>query len=232
MDIEGLGESLVLQLHRQGLAKDPADLYALDAATLAGLERMGKKSAANVMAQIDRSRRAGLHRLLYALGIPQVGARAAEILATRYGTLDEVAAAPEEEVAALHEIGPVAADSLKRFFARPASADLVRRLRERGVSLARAAASGGGPVLRDLLRGKIAVLTGELPGMTRTEATALLKSLGARVGSSVSSKTDVVVAGEKAGSKLARARELGVEVLDADGFRALLREAGHREPGA
>ncbi|MFN7975289.1 MAG: NAD-dependent DNA ligase LigA [Acidobacteriota bacterium] len=230
MDIEGLGDSLALQLLRGGIVKDVSDLYALDEPTLANLERMGKKSAANLLAQIDRSRTAPLHRLVFALGIRHVGTRAAEILAESFDSLDALAVASAADLERIHEIGPIVAASIASFFAEPHNRALLDRLRARGVAPTKDAIAGPSEKLAPLLAGKAVVLTGEL-AMDREEATRHLKAMGARVTGSVSKKTDLVVAGGKAGSKLAKAQELGVKVLDETAFLELLVKA-RAESGA
>lgn len=233
MDIEGLGPALIEQLVERGLVTDVAALYDLDAATLAGLERMGDKSAANLVAQLEASRSRPLHRLLFALGIRHVGERAAKLLACEFGSLDALLAGVLEATAddaagrltAIREIGPETAASVAFFLRSHAGRELIERLRERGLrfdeSRERPSGSGGA------LAGKTVVLTGTLPTMTRDEATSRLEAAGARVASSVSRRTDFVVAGADAGSKLAKAQQLGIAVLDEAGMVALLegREA-------
>ena len=209
MDIEGLGEKLVAQLVAKGMVKDAADLYSLRAEDLAGLERMAEKSAQNLIDAIEASRRRPLQRFLNALGIRNVGERIAEILAQRFSTLDALTGAPEEELRSVEEIGPNTASALRSWFSHPRHRELVEKLRGSGVNFLDASGPAGtGP-----LSGKTAVLTGTLPGITREEATARLEAAGAKVSASVSKKTDYVVAGEESGSKLERARALGVRVV-------------------
>ena len=230
MDIEGMGEALMTQLVEARLISDPADLYELTAANLEGLERMGKKSASNVVAEIEKSKSAPLERLVFALGIPQVGSRAAELLADAFGGMEALMAADAASIEAIHELGPAAAEAVVGFFASPQNRRMCERLRACGVAWQRTPDAGSAP-LTAVLRGKIVVLTGELQSMTRADAGAILKRLGARVTSSVSAKTDLVVAGAKAGTKLARAQELGIEVLDETGLRELLARAGAKLGG-
>jgi DNA ligase (NAD+) len=226
MDVQGLGEALVDQLLAGGRVRDVADLYSLDLDTLAGLERMGRKSAANVLAQIEASRSRPLHRLLYALGIRHVGDRAAKVLAGELGHAEAVADAAEEDLTQVPEIGPKTARSVRVFFDQPDNRDLLARLAAAGVntvalpeeSAARAAPAGP-------WAGKTVVLTGSLSGLTREQARARLEALGAKVVGTVSNKTDFLVAGEAAGSKLDKARELGVRVLTPDEFDALTQES-------
>ena len=219
MDIQGLGEALVDQLIARGLVKDVADVYALDAQTLAGLERMGKKSAANLMAEIETSKSRPLHRVLYALGMRHVGERAARVLARRFGTMAALADAPLDVLVDVHEVGPKTAASVRSFFDAPEHRDLVRRLAEAAVGMEAEQATA---VAGTALAGKTVVLTGSLPSMSREQAKSLIESHGGRVASSVSKKTDLVVAGEEAGGKLDKARELGVPVIGAEEFARLL----------
>jgi DNA ligase (NAD+) len=222
MEIDGLGAAVVDQLVDRELVRDFADLYRLDAAALAGLERLGERSAGNLVAAIDASRRRPPANLLFALGIRHVGAYAARALARAYGSIDALAAAGEEELAAVEGVGPVIAAAVRRYFARPETVRLLGRLREAGVSLAAetAPAAGGSP-----LAGLTFVLTGTLAGMTRDEARRRIEERGGRVAGSVSARTDFVVAGEDPGTKLDRARELGVRVLDEKGLSDLLAQA-------
>ncbi len=228
MDIEGLGPALIEQLVGRGLVSDVAGLYDLDAGTLAGLERMGQKSAGNLVAQLEASRGRPLHRLLFALGIRHVGERAAKLLAREFGTLDALIAAvrtPTSEDAAarltaIREIGPETAASVAHFLRSHAGTELVERLRARGLRLDESA--GRAAASTAVLAGRTVVLTGTLPTMTRDEATSRLEAAGARVASSVSRKTDFVIAGADAGSKLAKAQELGIRILDEAGMLALL----------
>jgi DNA ligase (NAD+) len=223
MDIQGLGEALVDQLAERELARDVSDLYRLREEQLAELERMGAKSAANLVGQIEQSKRRPLHRLLFGLGIRHVGDRAAKILAERLGSLEALAAATPEELEALDEIGPKTAAAVRSFFEQQANRELVARLESAGVTTREAAPGSGGPAGEDSpFAGKTVVLTGSLPGRSRSEAKARIESLGGRVTGSVSKKTDFVVAGDEAGSKLAKARDLGIRVLSPDEFESLL----------
>lgn len=225
MDIEGLGEKLVAQLVESGLVSSPADLYRLDAEQLQALERMGEKSGANLLEAIERSKRTTLPRLLYALGIREVGEATSLALARHFGDLDaliETARLHPQQIEQVPDVGPVVAAHLRAFFAAPAHRELIERLRAAGVSwpplAARAAALP--------LAGQTFVLTGTLAGMTRQEAQAALTALGAKVTGSVSTKTRYVVAGEAPGSKLEKARALGITVLDEAGLRRLLGAHG------
>jgi DNA ligase (NAD+) len=226
LDIDGLGEKLVDQLVERGRVRRISDLFQLDVATLTGLDRMGAKSAANLVAALEGAKRTTLPRLLVALGIPNVGETVAEVLARSFGDLDALAAASPEELEATPGVGPVLARSVADFFANRRNRKEVARLRELGVhwpSAERRAAAEGGP-----LAGKTFVLTGTLPGMSRDEATRRIEAAGGKVTSSVSKKTSYVVAGDEPGSKLRKAEELGVPVLGPADFAALL--AGDSAP--
>jgi DNA ligase (NAD+) len=216
MDVQGLGEKLVEQLVDKGLVKHLPDVYALDLETLVGLERMGEKSATNLLAQIERSKQTTLPRLLTALGIRQVGEATAKALAEHFRTLDAVVDATVEQLQEVRDVGPEVAASIRQFFDEPQNRELVARLRAAGVEPA--------PIERrdGPLMGKKFVLTGGLVGMTRPEAQRRIESLGGRVVTSVSKETDYVVVGSDAGSKLAKAEKLGVQRLDEDAFVRLL----------
>ena len=222
MDIDGLGDSLAQQLVDTELVTDLADLYELDAGTLAGLERMGELSAANLVAALDRSKARGFRHVLYGLGIRFVGARVAAVLAESFPSLEAVMEADQERLESVDGIGPKVAASVREFFDRPENRRLVERLATHGVELARV----GGPAAEGPLQGKAFVLTGTLAGFTREEAAEEIEKRGGRVTGSVSKKTDYVVAGDSPGSKLARAEELGVEVLDEAAFGELLARSG------
>jgi DNA ligase (NAD+) len=224
MDIEGLGTALIDQLVEKELVRDVASLYGLDAETLAGLERMGEKSAANLLAQLEASRHRPLHRLLFGLGIRMVGERAATVLARELRTLDalaEVARAEEgrERLEEIHEIGPKIAESLARWFSEEHNRDLVERLRRAGLRMDEPLEER---IRSNALAGLRVVLTGTLAETSRQEAKRLIEAAGGTVTGSVSSRTDLVVAGVDPGSKLRRARELGIEVVDETGLKARL----------
>ena len=216
MDVEGLGEKLVEQLVAQELVRDLADLYRLDEARLVALERMGKKSAQNLLAQLERSKRTTLPRFLVALGIRQVGDATAKALAEHFGTLDRILDATEEELQEVRDVGPEVARSIRRFFAEPQNRRVIRRLLDAGVNPAPAVRPKGP------LAGKKLVLTGSLGSMTRAEAQRRIEALGGRIVSSISKETDWVVVGADPGSKLAKAKKLGVAVLEEDAFLRLL----------
>jgi DNA ligase (NAD+) len=221
MDIEGLGEKLVLQLVEHDLVHSIADLYALDRETLVGLERMGEKSADNVLEELERSKRPPLDRLLYALGIREVGEVTAASLARYFGSLDAVAGASEEALTEVPDVGPIVAGHVYAFFREAHNLEVLQQLERAGLRWQPLEAAGDDQPLD----GQTWVLTGAL-GMPRARAKSLLEGLGARVTGSVSKNTDIVLAGEDAGSKLRKAESLGIEVIDEDAFRALLESHG------
>jgi len=225
LDVDGLGSRLIEQLVDRGLVGSIADLYRLDAALLASLERMGARSAANLMAALEASRQQPWHRQLYGLGIHHVGEVGAKALAQAFASaaeLDQAAREQPELITAIHGIGAEIAQSLQQWFATPANQALLEDLGRLGFSLAaapgeRAPASGAAP-----LAGQTFVLTGTLPSLSRSQAQALIEAAGGKVSGSVSRKTSYVVAGAEAGSKLTKAESLGVPVLDEAGLRGLL----------
>ena len=219
MDIEGLGPAVVEGLVEAGMVKTPADLYRLDRDEVAKLERMGKKSADNLLAAIEKSKGNDLSKLLFAFGIRQVGQKAGKILAARFGSLDGLAQATEEELTAINDVGGITAKYLTEWFAAPQSQHLIAALKEAGVNMESQAAPVG-----DRLAGITFVLTGELSACSRKEAGDKLEAQGAKVSGSVSKKTGCVIAGEAAGSKLRKAQELGVPVLDEEQFLVLVGE--------
>jgi DNA ligase (NAD+) len=219
MDIEGLGEKLVDQLVDAGLVMTPADLYVLDMEKLAGLDRMGEKSAANLLAAIEQSKTPTLARFIYALGIRNVGESTAKDLARHFGSIEALMAADEARLQQVQDVGPVVAASIVHFFAEPHNQQVIADLAKvsvRGTALE--------PVSLDsAIAGKTFVLTGTLPTLSRDEAKAMIEAKGGKAAASVSKKTDFVVAGAEAGSKLDRARELGVIILDEQQLRELLK---------
>ncbi len=219
MDIEGLGDKLVEQLVTTGLVRQYADLYALEAAQLETLERMGKKSAAALVEQIEQSKDRGLVRVLNALAIRHVGPRVAALLAGRFPTIEKLAAASEEELAAIPEIGPIIAKSVHEWLASDYGRATIDGLRKAGVQLDVPAAER---VEEGPLTGKTLVVTGTLERFSRQEAEAAIRQAGGRATGSVSKKTDYLVAGAEAGSKLAKATKLGVAVIDEAAFEKLL----------
>lgn len=224
MDIDGLGEKLVDQLVETGRIHDPADLYGLRAEDIASLPRQGEKSAANLVAAIDRSRATTLPRFLYALGIPEVGEATARTLAHHFGDLEPLMAADEEALQAVPDVGPVVSAQIVAFFREPHNREVIERLRQAGVHWAPVVAPTPEPAQPSPLQGKRVVLTGTLTGFTREAATAEIQARGGTVSGSVSARTDYVVAGKDPGSKRDKARALGVPVLDEAAFLALLNE--------
>lgn len=220
LDIEGLGEKLVEQLVDRGRIHSLADLFGLKSLELVGYDRMGSKSAENLVKAIQEAKRPLLGRLIFALGIRHVGETTARDLALHFGSLENLMAASEESLLSVPDVGPVVAGSIARFFAEPHNIEIVRALQEQGVSPQpeTVAATTG-------LSGKTFVLTGTLPEWSREEASARIIAAGGKVSGSVSRKTSFVVAGEEAGSKLVKAQELGVTVLDEAGLRTLLEQS-------
>ncbi|MEO0082134.1 MAG: NAD-dependent DNA ligase LigA [candidate division WOR-3 bacterium] len=219
MDIEGLGWKLAEQLVQAGLVRNVADLYELKREQLVELERMGDKSADNLLRAIAQSKERPFARVLFGLGIRHVGIHAARILAQQFGSMERLAGANESEIAETPGVGPVVAESLRNFLADRENLELLVRLRKHGLKLEEAAAKGPKP-----LAGKKFVLTGTLESMTRDQATELILSLGGSVSSSVSKKTDFVVCGTSPGSKYDKARALGVKVIDETEFRELVKD--------
>ncbi len=221
MDIDGMGDALVDQLLRQKLVQNVADLYQLTAAQLLTLERMGDKSANKVIQNIDKSRSQPLARVLNGLGIPFVGERTAQILASHFGSLDAIAAATPESLQEANEIGPKVAQAIRQFFDEPRNRDLIERLREAGLHFtAPRVVKSAGP-----LTGLTFVLTGTFPTLTREEAKERIEAAGGKVAGSVSKKTNFVIAGEDAGSKLTKAQELEIPVRDENGLLEMLGAA-------
>jgi DNA ligase (NAD+) len=219
MDIEGLGDKLVEQLVDNAIVKTPADLYKLGLLAMANLERMAEKSAANILAAIGKSRQTTLARFIFALGIRNVGEATAKDLARHFGNLDALIAADADCLQQVSDVGPVVATSIVRFFAEPHNVEVIEQLRAGGVHWPEGESVA---VVNSPIAGKTFVLTGALPTLTRDEAKDMIEALGGKVAGSVSKKTDYVVAGAEAGSKLEKARDLGVSILDEMQFRELL----------
>jgi DNA ligase (NAD+) len=220
MDIEGLGDKLVDQLVDGGVIRSLPDLYKLGIASLAALERMAEKSAANVIAAIDKSRATSLARFLYALGIRQVGETTAKDLARHFGEFDRLMDASLEQLLEVNDVGPVVAQSIHTFFAQPHNREVVEQLCAAGIHWPEH--DGSADRTPKPLAGQTFVLTGSLPTLAREDAKLLIEAAGGKVSGSVSKKTHFVVAGEEAGSKLDKARELGVAVIDEAALRAML----------
>ena len=223
MNIEGLGEKVVEQLYEANLIRNIADLYKLKKEELMKLERMGDKSSDNLLRAIEQSKENSLERLLFGLGIRFVGAKAAQTLAETCLTMDELASKTREELQEIDEIGEKMADSIVRYFEKPEVAELIEELKALGVNM-----TYKGPVRTEaeagdsIFAGKTVVLTGKLSQFTRSEAKAEIEALGGKVTVSVRRKTELVIAGEDAGSKLAKAQELGIQIMDEDEFQANL----------
>jgi DNA ligase (NAD+) len=224
MDIEGLGEKLVDQLVDHGMVRTPADIYGLQLDQVAGLERMAGKSAANLLAAIEKSKHTTLVRFIFALGIRNVGEATAKELARHFGKLTDLMTADEERLMQVSDIGPVVAQSITQFFAEPHNQAVIAQLRAAGiiwVEHASAVKPGAG-----LLAGRTLVLTGTLHSLGRDAAKEKIEAAGGKVVGSVSKKTDYVVAGMDAGSKLTKARELGVAILNEEELLKMLGLAG------
>jgi DNA ligase (NAD+) len=227
LDIEGLGEKLIEQLVEDGSVSSPADLYALDAKVLAERERMGEKSAKNVVDAIEKSKETTLPRFLFALGIPQVGESTARALAEHFGNLDALMQATAGEIEETPDVGPIVSGEVAKFCADPRAREVIRRLRDAGVrwkdiDVQRAAALP--------LAGLTFVITGTLEGLQREAAEEALRELGAKVSGSVSKKTSYLVVGADAGSKLAKAQQLGVPILDEAALDTIIKTKRPPQP--
>lgn len=220
MDIDGLGKKIVIQFIESGLIKDVADIYLLKKGDIAKLDRLGDKSADNLIRAIEKSKKPSLSRLIHALGIRQVGERAAKVLAKRFGSIGSLIRGTREELIDIDEVGPETADSVVSFFSEPHNIEVIRKLTSAGVEIGEeAVAPRGGK-----FRGKQFVLTGTLPNMSRDEAKRIIESHGGRVASAVSKKTNYILAGDEPGSKLDKGRALGIDILTEEAFMALLSE--------
>lgn len=218
MNIDGLGESLAQNLITSGLVSTAADLYFIDRQSVAMLERMGEKSADNLISSIKNSKQAGMARLLYALGIRQVGEAAAKLLAGRFGSIDALSSASNEELTKVNDVGETTAKYILDWFSNPQSQHFLSRLKEAGVSF-----DAVEEQVENRFNGMTFVLTGTLENYSRDEAKVLIENLGGKVSGSVSKKTGIVVAGESAGSKLTKAQELGIKIIDEAEFEAMIK---------
>ena len=218
MDIEGLGPAVLEQLIQQGLLSSPADLYTLRHDQIVSLERKGEKSSQNLIDAIEKSKENDLYRLVYAFGIPHIGLKAAKLLSSYFRNMDAIFHATSEEIAAIDGFGGVMADSVVQFFALDNTAHLIGRLRDAGVNMLCKTV-----VDDNRFYGKTFVLTGTLPTLTRTQAGAIIEKMGGKVSGSVSKKTDFVLAGEDAGSKLTRAQQLGITVISEEEFNEMIQ---------
>jgi len=219
MNIEGLGDALVDQLVDKGLVKDAADLYALKQEDLVALERMGEKSASNLLSEIEGSKKAELDQVIYAIGIPFVGERTAQVLANHFGSFDKLIGATEAELDEVPEIGLKTAGGIAEFFRERRNQEVIEKLRKAGLRFKQEKTRKTGHALA----GRTFVLTGTLPTYSREEAKKMIEDAGGRVTGSVSKKTDYVVAGADPGSKVDKARELGVETIDEAALMSLLK---------
>jgi len=218
MNIDGLGDALVNQLTDRGMVRNVADVYKLTMSDLLKLERMGDKSAQNVLDEIENSKELPLERVIYGLGIRFVGERTAQFLAEHFGSMDALINASEQELLEVNEVGPRIAESIAQFSREPRNRELIKQLREAGLRF-----TGKKKERGTKLAGKTFVLTGTLPHYSRDEAKKMIEDAGGKVTGSVSKKTDYVVAGADAGSKLDKAKELGVKVIDEKGMAELLQ---------
>ena len=226
MDIEGLGDKLIEQLVNGNIVRTPADLYRMGLMALIDLERFAEKSANNLLAAIERSKQTTLARFIYALGIRNVGEATAKDLARHFGSLDRLLAADTAQLMQIGDVGPVVAQCLRQFFDEPHNIEVIEQLRAAGIVWHEGEAL---PLASRALAGKVFVLTGTLPALTREAAKSLIEAAGGKVSGSVSKKTDFVVAGAEAGSKLEKAQELGVAVIDEAQLLALLQQKNERE---
>jgi DNA ligase (NAD+) len=227
MDIEGLGDKLVDALVEQDLVRTPADLFKLGLGTLANLPRLAEKSAANVLAALEKARSTTLARFIYALGIRHVGESTARDLAAHFGRFDALMAADEPALLGVPDVGPVVAQSIARFFGEAHNREVIEQLRAAGVTFAEGPAAR--PPSAGAMVGKTFVLTGTLPSLSREQASEMILAAGGKVSGSVSKKTDYVLAGAEAGSKLDKAQALGVKILDEAAFLVLLQDGSGGE---
>jgi DNA ligase (NAD+) len=217
MDIDGLGPKLVHQLVQAGLVNDPADLYYLPRDRLSNLERMADKSAQNLLDALQRSKTRPLARVLFALGIRHVGDHVAAVLADYFGSIDAIARATQEELESVQEVGPVVAAAVRAFFDNPDNLRVIEKLRKAGVQFPEAKKK-----VSTILKDKTFVFTGTLSSMSRNEAESIVNDHGGRASSSISEKTDFVVAGENPGSKHRKALDLGVRIISEEEFLELI----------
>ncbi len=217
MDIDGLGPAVIEQLVNNKLLSSPADLYNLTINQLIDLERMGKKSSQNLIDAINKSKENDLYRLVFALGIPHIGLKAAKLLSSYFNNIDSIFHAAQEDIASIEGFGQIMAHSVYEFFGQPNTAHLIGRLRDAGVNMACKT-----KVDDYRFKGKVFVLTGTLPTLTRSQATEIIEKFGGKVSGSVSKKTDYVLAGEDVGSKLLKAQKLGVEIISEDDFNSMI----------
>jgi len=222
MDIDGLGTRIIEQLVDRGLVRTPADLYTLDRETLMSLERMGEKSAENLLAAIDRSRKTTLARFLFALGIRGVGEATAKALAEHFGDLESLQGADVEELQLVRDVGPTLASNIRKFFSEPHNCEVIRSLLDRGLIIQGLASQKDGDTSVSVLSGKAVVVTGAFKGLSRQEVEGELRKSGAVIRSSVTAKTDLVIVGHSPGSKLDKAMSLGIEIWSQENLKDVL----------
>jgi len=227
MNIEGLGEKLIEQIVDKNLVENLADIYTLTHAQWSDLERMGDKSADNLLKSLEKSKTTTLAHFLYALGIREVGEATARILALHFGQLDKLIQANETQLQEIHDIGEIVAKHIVTFFQQPHNLDIIKRLQSLGIHWEEQDIVEDEPEQTQPLHEQVFVLTGTLQTMSRNEAKEKLQTLGATVSGSVSKKTTYVIVGEKSGSKLAKAEQLGIKILDETAFLALLATYHH-----
>ena len=219
MNIDGMGPAVVKLLLGEGLISKVSDLYSLRIEDVAGLERMGEKSAANLISAIEKSKSQGLDKLIYALGIRNIGEKAAKILASHFGDIENLFTATKEELTSLEDFGEIMAEDVTKFFANPGTREFISELAARGVTTKYESEKKG-----DFLAGLTFVLTGTLPTLSRQDASKIIESYGGKCSGSVSKKTHVVLAGAEAGSKLAKAQSLGIRIIDEEEFLRIIEE--------
>ncbi len=218
MDIEGLGEAILEVFSEKGMIRDVADIYSLKAEDIAGLEGLGEKSAKNILEAIEKSKKNDLSKLIFALGISHIGEKAAKLLSVHFGTLERITEAPKEEILEIEGFGSIMADAVTEYFSLPQTKNLVERLKAAGLNTKNLA-----EVKDERFKGMTFVLTGALSLYTRDEASAIIEQFGGKTSSSVSKKTSIVLAGEDAGSKLRKATELGIKVINEEEFAEMIK---------
>ena len=217
MDIEGLGTAVLETLVKENLIRNAADIYLLKVSDIAKIERMGEKSGENLVNAINKSKENDLSKLVYALGIRHIGQKAAKLLSDRFGNIESIISASVEEISSIDGFGEIMAQSVVEFFSHKESIDLIERLKAYGVNTVSKKEVKG-----NIFEGKTFVLTGTLPTLSRKEASDIIEQFGGKTSSSVSKKTDYVLAGEDAGSKLKKANDLGVTVISEEEFRNMI----------
>ena len=220
MNIEGLGENIIKQLLENKLIENIADIYTISFEEIASLKKNGKKFAQNLIDSIENSKQNDLYQLITALGIRHVGNKASKVLARKYRTIDNLAKASFEDLSAINDIGPIVANSIKEFFEQEQTLDLIKKLKEAGVNMN----SKEEEIQDNRFEGKTFVLTGSLENYTRGEASNIIEKFGGKTSGTVSKKTDYVLAGEDAGSKLTKAQNLGVTIITEEQFKEMLEQ--------